>query len=359
MMKKIQGFVIVFMVCALIFSGMSFPTKAETAGDTPSSWAVDSIAALSFIPSLGVEKLENNYQQNITRGEFAYLSVKLYEYLTGQEILDGIKCFKDTAEEWVLKAKRAGLISGYSDQTFRPDDSIIREEIATMFVNVFTASDALYKDSPSDPFSDDDKISDWAKKAVYTAKANSIISGIGDSIFNPSGLVTHEQALVMLSNAVNYIKPSLMRFPKLDVDKIVLRDVESSVVPSTRPDLSTTMRVDKTDYPFEMDDFVIGTWNTIDFVSDPLLFDPEKKAAASLYMNSVTFRENGVFMYGSPGGSYLYWTKGLVIHKNDKTASRYFIATVGGKPYLFMEWKSGDYTYRNMEPSYYVFTKSE
>ena len=125
-----------------------------------------------------------------------------------------------------------------------------------MFVNVFTAANVLYKEPSSEPFKDDSVISNWAKKFVYIAKANNIISGIGGNIFDPSGLATREQAFIMLSNAVSSVTPNLLRLPKLGVDKITLRDVESSTQTNTRNSISPTIRVDKIDYPFEPDDLV-------------------------------------------------------------------------------------------------------
>ena len=134
MKNRLQGFIVGFLTCALLFSSFSFPAKAEngTTSEKPSSRASDYIKNLKNIPSLGIDKLANNYQKDITRGEFAYLSVKLYEYYTGQEILGGIKCFKDTADEWVLKAKRAGLISGHVCQCiYRSQRAIQRTVIRT------------------------------------------------------------------------------------------------------------------------------------------------------------------------------------------------------------------------------------
>lgn len=371
----LKRFILIFILAVLLFS--SFPVDAEnnTSGDIPSNWAGSYVDNVKNIPSLGIDRLANNYQKDITRGEFAYLSVKLYEYYTGQEILEGRKYFKDTADEWVLKAKRAGLINGYSDNTFRPNESIRREEIAAMFVNVFIAADMLYKESSSEIFKDDSSISKWAKRSVYIAKANNIISGIGGNIFNPSGLVTREQAFVMLSNVVSSVKPDLLRQPKLGVDKIVLKDVESSTQTNIRNSISPNIRVDKIDYPFEPDDSVLGQWNAVDYVSDPLLFNPEKPHTAWLFLDSVIFYESGSYEYRTydyyENGTWVEkseyrlfqakWTKGLVMENNQDqiTSSRYFLATVENKEYLFLEYKNGDYIYRNATPRYYVFTKSE
>ena len=52
------------------------------------------------------------------------------------------------------------------------------------------------------------------------------------------------------------------------------------------------------------------------------------------------------------------WTKGKVLSKQDKTASGYDLRDINGKTYMFYQWKSGDYTYRGMNPHYYVLKKA-
>ena len=46
-----------------------------------------------------------------------------------------------------------------------------------------------------------------------------------------------------------------------------------------------------------------------------------------------------------------------MIHRGDKTAAKYEIKKIGDNEYLFLEWKSGDYTIRHMKPKYYVLKK--
>jgi bla regulator protein BlaR1 len=55
--------------------------------------------------------------------------------------------------------------------------------------------------------------------------------------------------------------------------------------------------------------------------------------------------------------TYMKWTKGIVVHYGDKTASHYSIVSMNGSEYMFFEWKSGDYVFRHMKPYYYVLKK--
>jgi hypothetical protein len=110
--------------------------------------------------------------------------------------------------------------------------------------------------------------------------------------------------------------------------------------------------VDKIDYPFVNDPDVIGTWKSVDFVENIEDFNPDQKDwKGDLYLKEIICLENG-----KTKGPWS-WTKGLLLHPGDKTASKYLIKEIDGTEYMFFEWKSGDYTIRHMKPSFYVLKK--
>lgn len=61
----------------------------------------------------------------------------------------------------------------------------------------------------SNVFSDDDKIGIWAKDAVYNINSvadrngNSVMSGVGNNMFNPKGFYTREQAILTIFRLYN------------------------------------------------------------------------------------------------------------------------------------------------------------
>lgn len=111
--------------------------------------------------------------------------------------------------------------------------------------------------------------------------------------------------------------------------------------------------VDKIDYPFRDDPAVIGVWKRVDFVQDMASFKPgQKHWNGSLFLKDLTFVPKGKML--PPWQS---WTRGLVLHSGDRTASRYVIKTIDGAEYMFFEWKSGDYVLGHRKPAYYVLKK--
>jgi hypothetical protein len=110
---------------------------------------------------------------------------------------------------------------------------------------------------------------------------------------------------------------------------------------------------DNIDLPFVDDPAVIGEWASVDFVSDIAEFNPDQRRwDHELYLPGLTFLAGG-----QTAKPWLTWTKGLVLHHGDQTASRYEIKEIKGQTYLFFEWKSGDVMISGMKPRYYVLKK--
>lgn len=123
---------------------------------------------------------------------------------------------------------------------------------------------------------------------------------------------------------------------------------------SAEPSATPGRRVDKIDYPFVDDPQLVGAWRSIDIVDSADQFKPgEKQFKGDLDLKSLT-----VLADGKTKGPWR-WTKGLLLHPGDKTASQYEIKDMGGTRYLFMQWKSGDYTLRGATPQYYVLKKAD
>ncbi len=129
---------------------------------------------------------------------------------------------------------------------------------------------------------------------------------------------------------------------------------EKAVLPGTSHIDANGRIVDKIDYPFVNDPEVIGKWESVDFVRTIEDFNPNKPQTPSgrLFLKGLVFYEGGRASFAWKG-----WTKGLLLHEGDKTASRYVIKTVDGTPHMFLEWKSGDYTIRHRKPMLYVLKR--
>ena len=85
---------------------------------------------------------------------------------------------------------------------FRPTDTITREEICKI---IASATDVKTELKPLE-FSDNDKISNWAKDSVQKVYSIGIVNGMGDNSFAPKSNALREQAFVMLARLIELNK---------------------------------------------------------------------------------------------------------------------------------------------------------
>lgn len=111
--------------------------------------------------------------------------------------------------------------------------------------------------------------------------------------------------------------------------------------------------VDKIDVAFEDDAAAIGTWKSVDFVENAENF----QAGMKVWKGDLLLKELQLLPGGKTPKPWETWTKGLLLHQGDKTASEYTIKDVNGTPYMFLQWKSGDYSQHHQRPWYYVLKK--
>lgn len=95
-----------------------------------------------------------------------------------------------------------GLMKGYDDGTFKPDNNMTRAEFtsALMRAAVIANPDAQLAEIN---FSDIDK-SYWVYDDIAKAVSIGFISGYDDGTFRPADNVTYEQAITMIFNVLGY-----------------------------------------------------------------------------------------------------------------------------------------------------------
>lgn len=140
---------------------------------------------------------------NVTRAEFT----KMLVLSLGLPIPDtptsaGFKDVDPSAwyAPYVDAAVTAGLVKGVTLQTFEPQASITRAQLAVMVVR------AMNGYAPSSPlmvqFTDQAQIPAWALQDVMAGAEAGIVQGLPDGSFDPMGLATRSQAAVMVANLV-------------------------------------------------------------------------------------------------------------------------------------------------------------
>ncbi len=136
-------------------------------------------------------------EKKISRAEFASMLVNAYKLQPGEA-----KVFADTETHWAREAISTayanGIIGGYSEIQFGPDDTITREQMAIMIVKAAKATTG----TGSADFSDSAAISAWAAPYVATAVENKFMSGYPDNTFGPAKGASRAEAVTVIFNAL-------------------------------------------------------------------------------------------------------------------------------------------------------------
>lgn len=119
--------------------------------------------------------------------------------------------FSDVSgDDWYAQgtawAVNAGIVSGYGDGRFGPDDAITREQLALMLYR-YAQSMKLATGTGASlaAFGDEAAISDWARQAMSWAVGAGIMSGTPEKMLNPGGTATRAEAAVMVSQFVAWM----------------------------------------------------------------------------------------------------------------------------------------------------------
>ncbi len=115
----------------------------------------------------------------------------------------------DFAQE-VLRLADLGIIDGYDDGTFKPENLVKRSEFAKMIVCMLGLKNAaeLMHGEPV-PFSDVDA-GHWAAGYINVAEMKGIVGGYPDGTFKPDGNITHAEALKMVLAAMGYAEDGFL-----------------------------------------------------------------------------------------------------------------------------------------------------
>lgn len=189
-------------------------------------------------------------KQNITRAEMCLLAVQAFEAATDNDIeLDGTQYFTDTNDVNIIKAYEYGIVSGYPDGTFRPDQLITRQEFFKLAENFCAA--AAYRpasalvDTKIDQFRDASAISNWARDAAQFCVSNSYVNGTKDEsgsiMLAPTANASRQEAIAMFLRAYK----SVQQFYQLTIIEATVVDDSHDTGDTgvTVSDLSKTMYV--------------------------------------------------------------------------------------------------------------------
>ncbi len=178
---------------------------ADVAGDAWYAGAVDFVAGRGLFSGVGGAYFAPH--DTLNRG----MVVTVLYALEDGAAQNAQTLFADVAQDawyaWgTAWAVEAGIVSGYGDGRFGPEDAVTREQLALM---LYRYAQNLGKEPQDDGalenFQDSAEISAWAVPAMSWAVGVGILSGGTDGCLNPGGSATRAEAAAMVRQFVSWM----------------------------------------------------------------------------------------------------------------------------------------------------------
>lgn len=129
-------------------------------------------------------------------------------YITEYPVEQGAKGFNDIYEhpagENILNLGKQGVISGYPDGTFRPDNTLTRAEFTSILARAWDWN--LESKGETNYFKDNGQIPWWASGAVYAARKLGVASGYHDGSFRPGQAISRSEMAAMIARVLSQEK---------------------------------------------------------------------------------------------------------------------------------------------------------
>ncbi len=177
-------------------NGKPLPDFADIAGH----WAETGIRAMAGRGGIdGYPDGTFRPDREVTRAEFVQLLMRTVG-IAGKSGTG--RTFADTANHWahdaIAAAAASGIVDGYDDGTFGPDDPITRQQMAAMLVRALKLPAAR----SGAAFADSGDIAAWALPAMTAAAERGLFVGYEDGTIRPLARATRAETVEVLTRAI-------------------------------------------------------------------------------------------------------------------------------------------------------------
>ncbi|NJR38917.1 MAG: hypothetical protein HC781_08870 [Leptolyngbyaceae cyanobacterium CSU_1_4] len=172
--------------------------------DIEGHWAANSITVLANMGIIRGNDL-GNFSPNtlMTRGQFAQVIVAAFDRIL-TNIRPAIR-FRDvpmSARSAIVRAYETGILSGFDDDTFRPEDGIRRQDVWVALTSIL----GTRRDGGSgvlNRYEDAETISDYALPAVELATLHEIVVNYPNvNRLNPKAAATRGEVAAILERSI-------------------------------------------------------------------------------------------------------------------------------------------------------------
>lgn len=142
---------------------------------------------------------KNNAGSSVSSSSgIAFVGQTQTEEQPGKKLLEKFKDLEETKWAWepILFVVEKNIMNGFEDGTFRPNDTVTREQCAKIITMAFD----LYNETLVPDFDDVDK-DNWSASYVASAKENGIMMGVDDKNFGYGRPISRQDLCVVIKRA--------------------------------------------------------------------------------------------------------------------------------------------------------------
>lgn len=179
-----------------------YRTAASFSDLKPNDWFyanVNNLIALRVVDGYSDGTFKPN--KNITRAEFCKV---ILSALKGLSTTNTASSFKDIESHWaqgyILKAQALGIVNGYADGEFRPNNNISRAEIAKIIFTARSLTSTATAGAADSSGSFKDCTGHWAENYIGSLRSTNIISGYQDMTFRPQNYATRAEVCKIIAS---------------------------------------------------------------------------------------------------------------------------------------------------------------
>ncbi|NYB74396.1 S-layer homology domain-containing protein [Sedimentibacter hydroxybenzoicus DSM 7310] len=193
----------------ILLNALAVALKSERINLLTNHWAEETVRylySLNIINNLDTLNPENP----ITRSEFAEYITRALK-IEKQDISEPNK-FSDintdgNASEAIGLAVQSGIVEGYTDGTFKPNNYITRQEAMVMYSRAMDYAGITFTyDNRIDNYSDKYEVADWAYPYVKKVLSSKIFNGISETSISPLSAFKHAEAAAAIKNLLEILK---------------------------------------------------------------------------------------------------------------------------------------------------------
>lgn len=175
-------------------------------------WYAD---AVEYVTEKGLMAGDSNTSFGVNNLTTRGMVVTILYRMEGSPAVTGTSSFTDVPDDqyyskavaWAEEADQQGLVGGYGDGTFGPNDPITRADLAALLKRYadYKRYDTSARASLAG-YTDAQQIGPWATNSVQWAIANGVISGTSATTLDPNGNAARAQVAVMLMRFCQNVK---------------------------------------------------------------------------------------------------------------------------------------------------------